>query len=197
MSVVAGMQPGVLRLPAAPLLEAIDEARTARQLGLRRLLSGGHLRAYRLAKAEGTVTRYMVGRLFAAIDLCPEDWYGDALQGAPAPRGVPLRPSTVKLPAGPLIDAIEERLRRLAEQSMLLTDPGSARGEAIRVVFGGDTTLERAFYRARQRGWMRLRAAEQLCDAFGWHSHEIWGDAYDRAAFAGTPAGFDPWEGVA
>ena len=42
-----------------------------------------------------------------------------------------------------------------------------------------------------------LRTAERLCDAFGWHPRELYGDAYDRAALAGCPPDYDPWHGVA
>ncbi len=57
--------------------------------------------------------------------------------------------------------------------------------------------VERAFYRARQRGWVTLRAAELVCDHFGWHPYQIWGERYDAAALVGLPADFDVWEGVA
>jgi hypothetical protein len=46
-------------------------------------------------------------------------------------------------------------------------------------------------------GWVSLLALERLCDAFGWHPRELYGDAYDRAALAGCPPDHDPWTGVA
>jgi hypothetical protein len=113
---------------------------------------------------------------------------------------VPLRPrasSKPHLPAGPLVEAVEARLERLAAAMTPLTDSGVARGEALAEVFAGNDALQRAYYRARQHGTLTLRAAEQLCDHFGWHPRMLWRDAYDAAAFAGCDQGHDPWAGVA
>jgi hypothetical protein len=197
VTVLAEIPRRVQRLPAAPLLAAIDEARAAQGIGLRRMLSSWQVRAYFLAKAEGTVTPYMIGRLCAVIGRCPHELYGDDLQEIPeAPEPAPVR-RPAKLSADPLVRVIEARLRRFVEGMTPLTDLGAARGEAMQAVFGEDEGLKRAFYRARRRGWVLLEVAERFCDAFGWHPREIWGDAYDAAAFAGLPADFDAWEGVA
>jgi hypothetical protein len=141
----------------------------------------------------------MAGRLCAAVNRCPREVYGDAWQEPDHQAHLrrPAGPLQSRLESGPLVDAIEVRLQRLAERLMPLTDPGPARGEALRAAFGEDETLKRAFYRARQRGWVLLETAERFCDAFGWHPRQIWGEDYDRAAFAGCEADFDPWQGVA
>ncbi len=200
VKVVAEIRRAPQRLPAAPLLAAIDEARAARGVGLRRFLSSWQVRAYFLAKAEGTVTPYMIGRLCAAIGRCPQELYGDDLQEVPevpeVPEHVPVR-RPAKLSADSLVSVIEARLRRFVEGMTPLTDPGTARGEAMQAVFGEDEGLKRAFYRARRRGWVLLEVAERFCDAFGWHPREIWADVYDAAALAGLPEDFDPWEGAA
>jgi hypothetical protein len=82
VTIVAEIRRETERLPAGPLLAVIDEARAVRGIGLRRFLSSWQVRAYRLAKAEGTVTLYMVGRLCAAIGRCPQEVYGDAYDEA-------------------------------------------------------------------------------------------------------------------
>jgi len=184
------------RLPAAPLLEVIRAERAARSIGVHRLLAPTQLRAYKLAKAEGSLTTYQAARLCAAINRCPREVYGAAYAAAISQVEV-ASPAFQRLPAKPLVAAIEARLRRHTEGLMPLTEPGPAHIEAVREVFGDDQGLLKAFQRARQRGWLLLRAAEQLCDHFGWHPRELWGDAYDAAALAGLPEDFDPWQGVA
>jgi hypothetical protein len=54
----------------------------------------------------------------------------------------------------------------------------------------------RAYERARHDGWLMLQGIEQLCDRFGWHPRELYGDAYDTAAFQGHPGHLDPWAGA-
>jgi hypothetical protein len=54
-----------------------------------------------------------------------------------------------------------------------------------------------AYRRAAREGSVTLRSLEMLCDWFGWHPRELYGDAYDQAAFAGRGPDFDPWRGVA
>ena len=94
-----------------------------------------------------------------------------------------MRPT--RLPAAPLLEAVgrhpaigvprrgwTERLKRYAGK------PGL-----------------RAYERGRHDGWLTLQGIEQLCDRFGWHPRELYGDAYDTAAFQGHPATFDPWAG--
>lgn len=82
-------------------------------------------------------------------------------------------PNVARLPADPLVDAVTERSRRrrIGLERLLPT-----------------RSLQRAYVRARQEGSLTLRAAEQLCDELGWHPREVWGDSYDTAAFAGSPA---------
>ena len=79
-----------------------------------------------------------------------------------------------RLPAGPLLAAIE-------------------RHPAIRKPQRG----AEAYRQAARDGLVSLTALERLCDAFGWHPRELYGDAYDQAAFAGRSARFDPWKGIA
>ena len=75
-----------------------------------------------------------------------------------------------RLPAAPLVEAITQRAdRRRIPMEHLLPSSSSSR----------------AFYRARQHGTVTLRTAEQLCDSFGWHPRELWGDAYDTAVWSG------------
>jgi hypothetical protein len=42
----------------------------------------------------------------------------------------------------------------------------------------------RALERGRQSGEMTLVAVEEFCDQLGLHPRELYGDAYDRAAFS-------------
>ncbi len=191
-----------VRLPAAPLLEAIRAERAARGVAIRRFLTPALLSARKLAMAEGSLTAFQVQRLCAAINRCPHQVYGAAYNAAVSTNDagtqvLVVRPDHQRLPSAPLVEAIQARLRRHTEGSVPLTEPGPARVEAVREVFGDDQGLLKAFQRARLRGWVRLRAAEQLCGHFGWHPRELWGDRYDAAALAGLPEDFDPWQGVA
>jgi hypothetical protein len=92
-----------------------------------------------------------------------------------------------RLPAAPLLAAIERHpaigTPRRGWKSRLRRHAGK----------GGAA----AYARAVRDGWVSLTALEHLCDAFGWHPRELYGDAYDRAAFAGRGPDFDPWTGVA
>jgi hypothetical protein len=194
---MAEAQRRVLRLPAAPLVSALHWARVTRGVTWGQLLSSWQLRAYYLAKAEGEVTPYMVRQLCAAIGQDPDELYADGLPRVSAEPAPEACPADRCLPAAPLVEAVEARLRRIAAGLAPLTDPGAARGEAVRAVFGTAEAIKRAFYRARRGGWLTLECAEQLCDYFGWHPYQLWGDAYDAAALAGTAEDFNPWEGVA
>lgn len=75
-----------------------------------------------------------------------------------------------RLDAGPLVDAINERARR--------------RRVPLERLLPVDSAELRAYWRARQRGTVTLKTAEQLCDEFGWHPRELWGDAYDTAVWS-------------
>ncbi len=93
-----------------------------------------------------------------------------------------------RLPAGPLLAAVERhpavRKPERGWKARLRRRAGKAAASAYHHAAVGD-------------GWVTLRAVERLCDAFGWHPRELYGDAYDRAALAGRPAKSDPWKGVA
>jgi hypothetical protein len=172
------------RLPAAPLLEAIEEARRARDTSLRKLLGANRLRTLWNIQAEGTVTAHTGAKLCASIGRQPHALWGAAYEATrPAPK--PDGHANIHLPAAPLLKAVEERCR--------------GRGTTLRQLLGepGKTPQREAYRRARRAGWLTVRAAEELCDFFGWHPRELWGDAYDAAALDGCPANFDPWEGIA
>ncbi len=196
-----GGRPPLPKLPAGPLVEAVRRERKVRGTSLRRMLGRADMQGYTSAIAKGVVTAGQAARLCAAIGRHPRDLYGDtydaAIPGRRAPEAPRARPDDQHLPAGPLVTIIEARFRRVEDGLGALTDPNMARGEAVRRVFCGDEVVERAFYRARQRGWVTLRAAELVCDHFGWHPYQIWGERYDAAALVGLPADFDVWEGVA
>jgi hypothetical protein len=76
-------------------------------------------------------------------------------------------PDRQHLPAAPLLDVIRSYAsrRRLGLVALF--------GEAGR----------RSLERGRQSGAMTLAAIEQFCDQLGLHPRELYGDAYDRAAF--------------
>jgi len=85
-------------------------------------------------------------------------------------------PDGLRLPAGPLLAAVEQAVR------------------------GRETTLvgllgragQRAYYRARRAGTLSLRQAEDLCDRLGCHPFELYGQAYQRLALASIPGPLDP-----
>jgi hypothetical protein len=93
--------------------------------------------------------------------------------------------SRVRLPAAPLLAAVDAAVGR----------PRPGWTERLRRRAG--TSGVRAYERAQQDGSVTLRTLERLCDRFGWHPRELYGDAYDAAALVGCPANFDPWQGVA
>ena len=92
-----------------------------------------------------------------------------------------------RLPAAPLLAAIERH--------PAVGEP--RRGWTERLKRHAGEPGMRAYQRARRDGWVSLLALERLCDRFGWHPRELYGDAYDRAALAGRRRDFDPWKGVA
>jgi hypothetical protein len=99
--------------------------------------------------------------------------------------------SRLRLPAAPLLAAIAERVK---VRSYLMEGPYPDRVQAIEALL--PEAPARAYYRAVAEGSLTVQAVEQFCDLFGWHPRELYGDAYDRAAFAGMPADFDPWDGL-
>ena len=92
-----------------------------------------------------------------------------------------------RLPAGPLLVAVERhpaiRKPQRGWRARLRQYAGKGGAEAYRL--------------AARDGQVSLTTVERLCDAFGWHPRELYGDAYDRAALAGRGPDFDPWRGVA
>jgi hypothetical protein len=92
-----------------------------------------------------------------------------------------------RLPAGPLLAAIERHLAIRKPQ----------RGWKVRLrQYAGKGGAE-AYRQVARDGRVSLTTLERLCDAFGWHPRELYGDAYDQAAFAGRSPRFDPWKGIA
>src|SRR6266536_3289230 len=87
-----------------------------------------------------------------------------AVVGAQRPR---CHPNRQHLPAAPLLEAVTScaTRRQLSLEALL------------------DQAARRAFYRARQSGELTLVAVEDFCDRLGLHPRELYGDAYDRAAF--------------
>jgi len=79
-------------------------------------------------------------------------------------------PNLQHLPAAPLLDVVSSYASRRQLGLVALF------GEA------GRRTLERG----RQSGAMTLVAVEAFCDQLGLHPRQLYGDAYDRAAFTYT-----------
>jgi hypothetical protein len=92
-----------------------------------------------------------------------------------------------RLPAAPLVAAIDRH--------PAIGKPH--RGWKTRLRRYAGTSGLAAYRRAAQEGSVTLRSLEMLCDRFGWHPRELYGDAYDQAAFAGRSPRFDPWKGIA
>jgi hypothetical protein len=92
-----------------------------------------------------------------------------------------------RLPAAPLVAAIERH--------PAIGKPRRGWKSRLRQYVGSGGAA--AYRQAVRDGWVSLTAVERLCDRFGWHPRELYGDAYDRAAFAGRSPDFDPWQAVA
>jgi hypothetical protein len=82
----------------------------------------------------------------------------------------PCRPNMQHLPAAPLVQAISSYVTRRQINLTRLFDQSTCR----------------AFYRARQAGEVTLTTVEDFCDQLGLHPRQLYGDAYDRAAFTYT-----------
>jgi hypothetical protein len=83
-------------------------------------------------------------------------------------------PNQQRLPAGPLLGAVGSYATR--------------RQLSLELLF--DQAARRTLSRGRQSGELTLNAVEKLCERLGLHPRELYGDAYDRAAFtyvAGRP----------
>jgi hypothetical protein len=87
-----------------------------------------------------------------------------AVVGGQRPR---CHPDRQHLPAAPLLEVVRSYASRRQLGLVALF------GEAGR----------RSLERGRQSGAMTLVAVESLCDHLGVHPRELYGDAYDRAAF--------------
>ncbi len=85
-------------------------------------------------------------------------------------------PDALRLPAGPLLAAVERAAR--------------GRGVTPNALLG--TTGYRAYARARQAGTVTLHQAEATCDRLGCHPYELYGTAYQRLALASAPGPLDP-----
>jgi hypothetical protein len=92
-----------------------------------------------------------------------------------------------RLPAAPLVEAVKRH--------PMIGWP--RRGWRARLRQAAGKRGASAYHRAAREGSVTLRSVEVLCDGLGWHPRELYGDAYDRAALAGRPPDFDPWQGVA
>jgi hypothetical protein len=87
--------------------------------------------------------------------------------GAQRPR---YSPDRQHLPAGPLLEVVSSYASRRQLGLVALF------GEAGR----------RSLERGRQSGELTLVAVEAFCDQLGLHPRQLYGDAYDRAAFTCT-----------
>jgi hypothetical protein len=153
---------------------------------MRSRLGSAGLRAYWLARTEGTLTIRSAAQLCARLGLEPAALYGPAWPAhQPAiPPAAEDRARWRLLPAGPVLEALESYCRR--------------RGISEQMALGGEhSALRRKVERARAAGTVTLQAAEALCDRIGVHPYELWQNAYDAAALEGLPEDFDVWSGVA
>jgi hypothetical protein len=80
-------------------------------------------------------------------------------------------PRALRLPAGPLLAAVDHAVR----------------GRQTTVVGLLGRAGQKAYYRAREAGTVTLRQAEDLCDRLGRHPFELYGPAYQRLALAAAP----------
>jgi hypothetical protein len=202
VTAVAEVQRGILRLPAAPLLEAIAAQCASRGVSHSRVLGPTGMTCHGRVRAKGIVAASVARRLCDLAGLNPREVYGDAWREPTVRHSYGERRPAVYRPnlhldAAPLVELIESRLRRYTERLEVLPGPVPPYAEAVGMVFGEHQALLRAFQRTRERGWVILPTAEKFCDYFGWHPYQLWGDAYDAAALAGTAEDFNPWEGVA
>jgi hypothetical protein len=76
-----------------------------------------------------------------------------------------------RLPAGPLLEAVDahaQRRRRPVEELL------------------GDALL-RVLRAAARSGTVTVGSGERCCDQLGWHPRMVWGDLYDQAIADDTP----------
>jgi hypothetical protein len=75
-----------------------------------------------------------------------------------------------RLPAAPLLEAINAHVQRRRQPVELLDD-----------------ALQRVLRDAARTGTVTVGAAERCCDALGWHPRMLWGEVYDQAIADDTP----------
>jgi hypothetical protein len=178
------------RYPAAPLLRAVDQYVRRQGGGLQRVLGAAIMRVRYRAILDGTVTPYMVAQLCRVISQDPERFLVNGRKESAPRRRSNLRSgqSRVRLPAGPLLAPLDRLIDR---GGWCRLDEQSDRGKNITELLGENGS--KAYYRARAEGSATLHTIEAFCDRLGWHPYELYGDAYDKAAFEGLPDDFDPW----
>jgi hypothetical protein len=80
--------------------------------------------------------------------------------------------SDQRLPAAPLLQAVQQRARR--------------RRQSLRELLGPE--LFGAYGNAHTSGTISLVTLERFCDeVLGWHPRMLYGDAYDQASIASHP----------
>jgi hypothetical protein len=85
-------------------------------------------------------------------------------------------PEALRLPAGPLLAAVDHAARSRGVTPRGLLDP----------------TGYQAYARARRVGTVTLYQAEATCDRLGCHPYELYGAAYQRLAIASVPGPLEP-----
>ncbi len=85
-------------------------------------------------------------------------------------------PNRQHLPAAPLVTAVNSYANR--------------RQLSLEALF--DQAGRRALQRGRQTGELTLAAVEDFCDRLGLHPRQLYGDAYDRAAFTYVARRLEP-----
>src|SRR5919197_2654827 len=85
-------------------------------------------------------------------------------------------PEALRLPAGPLLAAVERAAR--------------GRGLSTTALLGN--TGQQAYARARAAGTVTLAQVEATCDRLGCHPYELYGPAYQRLALCSVPGPLEP-----
>jgi hypothetical protein len=87
-----------------------------------------------------------------------------------------LDPAAMRLPAGPLLTAVQEAVY--------------GRGRSLERLLGN--TGHVTYRRIREAGTASLAQVEDLCDRLGCHPYELYGQAYQRLALASIPGPLTP-----
>jgi hypothetical protein len=101
-----------------------------------------------------------------AVPTMPREPFSNVHRPAGA-RPFRRSPNQQCLPAGPVLRAVGSYATR--------------RQLSLELLF--DQAARRTLSRGRQSGELSLNAVEKLCEPIGLHPRELYGDAYDRAAF--------------